>query len=173
MIYIGIDNGVSGSIGMVGEDGVCEYHKMPVKKELSYTKTKQWINRIDTVSLLVLLNEMVEKQADGDSSKVEVALERPMVNPMRFKASESALRALEATLIVVEQLCLRHRYIDSREWQKELLPSGLEKEELKVASLNVGRRLFPNLDLTRFKDADGILIAEHQRRLSNGAGRRN
>jgi len=161
MIFIGIDNGVSGSIGIVPssdeKDLVPQYLKMPVKKELSYTKVKQWINRIDTLSLFTILNTYI-------SSKVVLAMERPMINPGRFKATVSAIRALEATLIVIERLGFSYRYLDSKEWQKVLLPSGLESNELKEASLQVGVRLFPKVDYTKFNDADGLLIAEYLRR---------
>jgi hypothetical protein len=40
----------------------------------------------------------------------------------------------------------------------------LQKEELKLASLETGKRLFPMARLDGFKDADGLLIAEHCRR---------
>lgn len=56
-----------------------------------------------------------------------VLLERPMVNPGRFVATGSALRALEATVIVLEQLRLQPPYIDSNEGQKALLPAGLKR----------------------------------------------
>ena len=92
-----------------------------------------------------------------------VLIERPMVNPARFLASTSALRALEATLIVVEELKLPVRYLDSKEWQSEILPKGVEgPDELKAASLDIGQRLFPSLQFK--KDADSILIAEWARR---------
>ena len=75
---------------------------------------------------------------------------------------------LEATIIVLELLKIPFEYIDSKAWQRELLPKGLRKEELKKASLDVGRRLFPQIDWTKFKDADGLLIAEWGRRKGGG-----
>ena len=161
MIFIGIDNGVSGSIGII--DTISEevfYYKTPVVKSLNYTKSKQWMNRIDVAELWNIL-----KKYKG--SNASIAIERPMVNPMRFKASTSALRALEATLIVIERLQFSYRYLDSKEWQHVLLPKQLESNELKIASIEVCKRIFPKLNLTGFKDADGILIAEYLRRVSN------
>ena len=156
MIYVGIDNGVTGSIGIVNDDYV-EFHQMPIKRELSYTKKKQFINRIDCESLQDILHKL---HLVG-----MVAIERPMVNPGRFKATTSALRALEAVLIVVETLEMPYRYIDSKEWQKVLLPQGLKGDvELKKASLDIGKRLFPNLADKFKKDADGMLIAEYLKR---------
>ena len=156
MIYIGIDNGVTGSIGIIGS-GPAQFIKMPVKKELSYTKTKQWISRINNVALRAILTEL-----RGDYPlQCSVAMERPMVMPGRFKATVSALRALEATLITVENLSLPYRYIDSKEWQKVMLPKGLKGEELKIASLDIAKRKYPTIDFKGFKDADGLLIAEY------------
>ena len=155
MYYIGIDNGVSGSIGILNEKK-CLYIHTPIKNELSYTKSKQHINRIVVPALIEILTPY--------TSECFVTIERPMVNPTRFKATVSAIRALEATIIAFEMLKVPYQYIDSKEWQKALLPAGLEKEELKSASLNIGKRLFPSIDFDDFADADGLLIAEYTRR---------
>lgn len=161
MNIIGIDNGVSGSIAILEEHQEAVFLKTPVNTHLSYTKVKQNISRINTD----LLSDILDLD---NSEHTFVFLERPMINPARFKASISAARALEATLITLEDLKLPYQYIDSKEWQKVLLPKGLHKEELKIASLDVGKRLFPTIDFKGFKDADGLLIAEYGRRLKNG-----
>ena len=154
--YIGLDNGVSGSIGILTEKEI-KLFKTPIKNELSYTKTKQNINRIDVPNLILLLQPFASPQT-------KLWIERPMVNPTRFKATMSAIRALEATLIALEILEMPYEYIDSKEWQKNLLPEGLKGEALKPASLNIGKRLFPSVDFKGFADADSLLIAEYQRR---------
>lgn len=158
MIYMGFDNGVTGSIGIIKDNGDYEFHPTPIKKEQSYTKTKQNISRIDFPALVELLEQF-------RNENVKVLVERPMVNPMRFKASASALRSLEATLIALEQLNYSFEYIDSKEWQKLLLPNGIKgSPELKKASKDIGTRLFPK-EADKFKtDADGLLIAEYLRR---------
>ena len=154
--YLGIDNGVTGSIGII-LDNEYNYFKTPVKKELSYTKTKQWLNRIDF--------DILKKDLSILNIHLAV-IERPMVNPGRFKATMSAMRALEATQIILEQLKIPYQWVDSKQWQKVMLPAGLEKEELKEASLQIGKRLFPNIKWENFDDADGLLIAEYARRQS-------
>lgn len=167
MIYFGIDNGVSGSIGVIktesnfiGGQSKVEYFKMPTKRELNYTKVKQFLNRIDAELLKALLS--VYNLLDS-----LCFIERPMINPMRFRATVSAIRALEATLIVLEELKIPYRYIDSREWQKVLLPDNLKgAEELKEASLLVGKRMFPQICFDKFNDADGLLIAEYCKRVN-------
>lgn len=161
MLFIGFDNGVTNNgIGVVCSDGTAALYKLPVKKELSYTKEAKYITRIDVPELKKVFSNIL---VDFAEHITKVGLERPMVNSTRFNASLSAIRALEATLIVLEDCELPYEYIDSKEWQKHLLPKGLKgSNELKAASLDVGKRLFPQLKIK--KDADGILIAEYLRR---------
>jgi len=165
-VWIGIDNGITGTIGVVRDDGRVRFGAVPTKSEQSYTKTKQNITRIDAVELRKFLlenTEHVEPFDDKVNQKVIVIIERPMVNPGRLKATFSALRALEAVLVVVESLYLPYQYIDSKEWQRALLPAGLETEELKKASLQIGTRLFPQVE-SKHKDRDGLLIALYAQR---------
>ena len=141
--YIGIDNGVTGSIGIVGKD--LTYYNMvktPVISGQDYTKAKKNISRVD----------------------VKAIVERPMKNPARFEATCSAMRALEAELTVLELYQVPYIFVDSKEWQRELLPKGITgAPELKKASLDIGKRLFPEV-LLKHPDRDGILIAEYARR---------
>lgn len=155
MIFLGIDNGVSGSVGIIG--ATAEYVKTPVIRVLNYTKTKQWLHRVDAKKLHNLLNIKFEND-------VLCLIERPMINPGRWRSTMSAMRAMEATLIVLDMLRIPYLFIDSKEWQKKLLPKGLEKGELKEASLQVGKRLFPKINFKGHTDADGLLIAEYARR---------
>lgn len=154
--YFGIDNGVTGTITCLQDDVLVAHLHMPIKSEQSYTKLKQKITRIDYDTLKGLL------QIWCGNSKTFCLIERPMVNPMRWKASLSAIRALEATLITLETLRIPYQYIDSKQWQRELLPSDLkDSKALKQAAIDVSRRLFPSV---KTKDADSILIAEYARR---------
>lgn len=157
--YVGIDNGVSGSCSFLKDSAAATYYPTPIFRQLNYTKTKAYINRVDTKKLkAIFLAEL------GDSKECLVVLERCMVNPGRFKATISAVRAMEATLIVLEDLGLPYVYMDSKEWQRELLPTGCVGDELKTASSEVGKRLFPHLKDAIKKDADALLMAEHARR---------
>lgn len=158
-LYIGIDNGVSGSIGWVDELGVVHGTcKTPTFSEQNYTKKKGNITRVDFVTLRKYLYNLATEY-----KSIIVLFERPMINPGRWKATISAVRALESTLLTLEDLQLPYRYVDSKEWQKVMLPKGVKGDaELKKASLEIGGRLFPKLKFK--KDADGILIAEWGRR---------
>lgn len=171
-IYIGIDNGVTGSVGIIVESaGVLRrqivFVPVPTFTEQNYTKAKANISRIHYAKMCTLLDTHISDATDP----VMVLIERPMICPGRFKATVSALRALEAMLIVIEQahdgMGLPMNYIDSREWQGALLPKGLEgPDELKLASVTMGCRLFPSVAeaIKKQKDADGLLIAEYCRR---------
>lgn len=154
-IYIGIDNGVSGSIGIIAPDTTL-FIPTPTKSQQDYTKAKKNVTRVDYDSLKGLLSSL------NTEDVAIVGLERPMVNPSRFVATASALRALEATLICLEGLGMPHLFIDSKEWQKELLPKGVKgASELKKASLDIGNRLYPQFKENSLKDRDGLLIAHY------------
>lgn len=157
-LYIGIDNGNTGTIGWIGENthGMVE---TPVKVEQSYTKKAQKMTRIDHVRLAELFREV---QGDCDPSEVFVILERPMTNNKFGSAVVSAARAFEVTRCLVEQAHFAYEIVDSKQWQKKLLPYGIKgSDNLKAASKDIGLRLFPDLEgvIKKHKDADGLLIA--------------
>lgn len=162
-LYIGVDNGTSGTICLMGQNGeVLHFDETPIKKEQSYTKTAQIISRIDIKALQNLIEPILKRY------KFAIAvIERPLVNPKMFKATMSAMRSLEATLCVLESLKIAVQYVDSKEWQRELLPSGIKgSPELKKASVDIASRLFPQFQeiIENHKDGDGLLIAEWARR---------
>lgn len=164
-IYIAIDNGTSGTIGLIYPDSTYYFDFVPVFSQQSYTKTKQNITRIDVKKLMTILEERLTISNDIFSdNNCLVLIERPMINPMRFKASISAARALESTLLCVEHFELPYQYEDSKAWQKELLPAGLKDVELKKASLDIGNRLFPAYKNNKHPDRDSLLMAEYARR---------
>ena len=156
-IYIGIDNGTSGTIGIVGDSISPIFVHTPIKKEQNYTKAKQSITRLDWKGF----SELVSQFCDDE---IVAVMERPLVNPTRFKATTVALRCFEAQLVLVESLGCRIIYVDSKDWQKVMLPKGVAGEELKKASLDIGNRLFPRFAEFKHPDRDGLLIAEYARR---------
>lgn len=159
MRTIFMDNGISGTIGMYDENGRAEFCLTPTVSMQDYTKAKKNITRIDTHRLSKILSDL------STGRKVMVYLERPMINPARFTASISAARSLEATITVIESLKLPYQFVDSKEWQRGLLPSagkkGTDSATLKKESMDIGIRLFPQFEelIRKHKDADGILGA--------------
>lgn len=173
MIVIGIDNGVTGSIGIIDTvTGTYTWKRTPTKNSLNYQKTKvKHINRVDWKKLDEFLRKAVT-DINGNFVPCVAAIERPMVNPTRFEASASALRALETTQNVVEDLHIPFDWVDSKAWQKMLLPfiSVEDKKQyptkLKEVANEVLHRLFP---MTREeKDIEGLLIAEYVKRIHIG-----
>lgn len=155
--FIGIDNGSTGSTTILDESkNVILHVAMPIKRELSYTKTKQYISRLNVDEFKKYLRIL------PDYTNTVCGLERPMVMPGRFKATISAIRCLEATLISLEDLKISYLYLDSRGWQKALLPQGVSGPELKTAAVDIARRMYPNIKATK-DTADSVLIAEFLR----------
>ena len=176
--FIGIDNGITGSICVLNENGVCLlYVPTPTQKTLNYTKAKEYVTRVVVRELAELLNPYAKDAT--------VILERPMINPGRWSASVSAIRCDEATRGVIEALNAKLIYVDSKEWQTPMLPNRkaitkLNKActveeratnkkqktafaaETKELSLLTAQRLFPNVIFK--KDGDAALIAEWARR---------
>jgi len=178
MVFLGVDNGISGSIGVL-DNGKAFQFKMPTRSCLNYQKTKvKYITRIDVKAFRELLKGFVTNLAadipTNNFLPCRAIVERPMVNPMRFLATTSALRALEATIIVLESLEIGYEYCDSKMWQKKYLPyiTVADKKQypakLKQVSLEVGKRMYPGINWSEFKDADGILIARYLMELNSG-----
>lgn len=160
-VYIGFDNGISGSVGVIDTNGA-QFRLMKdfTKMEQNYTKKRGMITRVECVKLIAFL-----EQWEGEN--VKIFIERPMVNPTRFQTTISAVRCLEAVLQSIEILGFHKQYIDSREWQKPLLPNGTKGPAcLKSASKEIGLRLWPEFGalFTKQGDADGMMIAEWCRR---------
>lgn len=157
-IYIGIDNGTTGTIGLVGDDIQPQIYHTPVKVEQDYTKAKKNISRLS-------IKEFMEILTMYKDSDIRVVCERPMINPTRWTASMTAIRCWEAQLVVLEVLGISHQFVDSKEWQRAMLPKGIKgANELKKASKDIANRLFPQLSSFKHTDFDGLLIAEYARR---------
>lgn len=163
---IGIDNGVSGGIAILAPDLPPRVFSTPVKEVFGYQKVAKKFKRLDHAAF-----EMLMARETRDNEELVILIERPMVMPARFDATVSALRCYEATLVVLETFLEPHRgasveTIDSRQWQKIMLPTGIKGPELKKASRQRGLELFPSCAdwINTQKDADPLLIAEWGRR---------
>lgn len=151
---IGIDNGTSGTIGILGP-GTTQFVRTPTYKEMSPLKTKvRMDSHIDTEALAEMLRPFV--------GRAQVFLERPYTGG-RVMTCISAGRADEATKIVLKDIGMPYDYIDSRQWQIPLFPTGTKgSDKLKAASKALATRLYPEFTdlIKRHGDADGLLIAK-------------
>lgn len=158
-VYVGIDNGVTGSVGVINGNHHA-FWETPIMEYRNYTKKVGYLKRIDHLTLTTKLLPY-----HGDFNVVAL-IERPMVNPRAFVATESALRALEATIIVLETLAIPYRFVDSKAWQRKYLSAEtIGGKSLKLLSRQVGIQLFPECKqaIEKHGDADGLLIAAYAR----------
>lgn len=158
MVICGIDNGTTGSISFIErtESGAVQYLisvPVPTIEVFDYTKDIKRIHRVDHEYLKRVLT------AYGPIKRMHCFMERPMINPTRFKQSILAARAFESTLIALENVKLGFTVIDSRAWQKALLPHGAKGVELKKAAMQKAKELFPGAGADIDYYADSICIA--------------
>ncbi len=159
--YMGLDNGV-GTIAIIYPEGTSDLLRTPIKRCLSYTKIKNYISRFDVDKFKEITHTWLKDC--NDWSTIRVGIERPYTtqNPLHKKAVVIGARIHEAQLIAVEQLGLSHEFIDSESWQKIFLPKGIKgSQELKKASLDIGKRKWPHLSSKMKKDADALFIAAY------------
>ena len=174
-VYVGIDNGASGTMGVIYSIGDYKFVKTPVKNCLHWTKEEQHVNRIDYPKFKKMLAH-AKKKSKG---RLKVFMERPHSNGKQYKASISGARSGEAMLIALEELDIPYEIISSGDWQKPMFPSvntkrrteknkGKRKtrtdKQTKILSLEVGNKLFPKYKEFKHPDRDGLLIAEWARR---------
>lgn len=166
-VFGGIDNGVTGTIAVITPTKKL-FLKMPVYKSRSYTKEVKYITRIDYTKLCALLEEISKE------GKCLFYLERPMINPKRWVASLSAIRALEATLLALEQYDIEYEFIDSRKWQHYMFPDIRGTNFLKQASMMRGLELFPEYAkiIKKHKDADALMIVQYLLESKGSDGRK-
>lgn len=178
---IGLDNGATGSIGVINTDDdyniiSYDFEPTPNKNAVNYQKPtlkrgkKHYTHckRIDFDGLYAFLFENIQKE---NCEEITVTIERPLNNPNMYTSTLSAMRALEATVICLEQIGVDYEFIDSKTWQKAILGHDVEgRENLKKKSMKTASALFPVFKnrFSKQKDGDGILIAEYVRRKKSG-----
>ena len=168
MIYIGIDNGLSGGLAAVSDHGtVAEYFPrycvMPTRgkskgNELDASEVKRWIEEI---------------QSRYGMFGVTVILETPGKFSKGVQAISSMWDSYGALRAVCEVMGLRHHRITPQQWQKVMLPA-CAKGDTKPAALQKVRQLWPEetwLATPRSTKPhegliDAALIAEYGRRLN-------
>jgi hypothetical protein len=150
MIIAGIDNGSTGGIALIDRDNMTliGQYATPTFLYMEDSAKKKTLRRVH-VDELVGIVEIADR----------AFLERPMVMPARFMQSLAAVRAYEATLIALEKTHVPYEVLDSRKWQKELLPAGTKGPALKEAAKQFVQRNFPKFIFTSDTNYDAICIA--------------
>ena len=161
-IFCAIDNGCTGTIGAVTEDGSwASFMPVPTYKSLDYNRSKpRHTTHVDYDKLHGLLSSL------GKQGDLRLVTERPMKNPRLFTATVSGVRAHEILLAVTRSLGVDiEETMDSRNWQTAMC-GPFEKGKSKEASVAAGCELFPEHSplIRKHGDADGLLMAEFFRR---------
>ena len=155
---IAIDNGVTGSIAMIGPDGVY-FDEIPTMEQLM-GKAGKVVRRIDHKRLSGWL-EVREPYA---------YVERPFTGgPMFINVSVLSARAHEAVSIVLEQLGIGYETVDSKPWQASMLGAIKGSPALKKASMLRGMQMFPAhaKAIRDHGDADSLLMAQYYHNQQN------
>lgn len=177
MIYVGIDNGVSGAIAYYKDDKmyVCQ---LPVKSVQNYTKKVEFVNKLDFVELKKIFQNILSY-----GQQIKVLWERPFCNSKMFNASLSSMLSYQTTLDVFAELQIAYDMVDSKTWQTKLLPKGIykitqdkngrnrikaDRKMLKKASIDTANRLYPYLQIKKDGQADAVMICEYLRQKENG-----
>ena len=156
--YVGIDNGVTGSISILNKGWMVCY-PMPVKKTKNYQKGEGgYIHRVDRHELIDIF-----RSRNLIGNDVCFMVERPMVNPGRTFATYSALRSFEVLLTVLEEFDLKFVVVDSREWQGYLVSRKIsgDSDDLKGQSKEMAYLLYPDIDLSNVNDGDSVMLAHY------------
>lgn len=158
------DNGTTGTVGWMGYRGMSKMVEVPTKKRASFHKNPRATTVIDIKELERIICNWMD-WGYTEPGAVIAYRERPMINPKRWLASLSAIRADEAETIMLEQMGIKYQYVDSKAWQRHILPSsgkaGTTSEILKAESKEIGLKMFRSLSdiIEKHGDADGILGA--------------
>lgn len=158
---VGIDNGGTGSMGIIDLlRGKQFFYSTPTKTVRDYQVEKKTIVRLDHKVFKDILLKHI------DPTHTLLIMERPLVNPTMFQASIHAVRCMEAQLVIIEDLGIEYDVIDSKVWQKLMLPKGTTGTALKQKSFDIGLELYPHLveKILKQNEADGLLIAEYCKR---------
>ncbi len=168
MIVMGIDNGVSGAVAWMDDQGMCP-HVAPTPT-ITVKAGKRTRTKYDEPGMRSLLQRVIRRVP------VRVAIEAARVSP-KFPAFSAGVLmegyGLWRGLLV--GLGVPYEVVEPRRWQKALL-DGLPKGDTKAASVLVAKRLFPAVSLRRTERsrtddhniADALLIAEYGRRQQGG-----
>jgi hypothetical protein len=144
-VIFGIDNGVTGTIS-----AIIPYSDKNIKiffdetfsnTVLDFTQEIKYFDRLDwkkTKDWFELVLNEAAKNYNKPIIKSIAVIERPMVNPMRFKPSLIAVRAFEALTIVLDMLKLNYIVIDSKKWQHYFFGKNTALLDLKKESMDHG-----------------------------------
>ena len=165
-VFIGIDNGSTGSIGIqvYNANGVrtkYRFMETPTFMMQDYQKRAKRISQLD----FDVLRRMLRRYRD-EGCEIHTAMERPTTGKF-FNTMICAARIHQQYIDLFTFMRVpMPQVIDSKQWQEKFLPHGTRKEGLKRASLELALRRWPKYAdvMSKHKDADGMWICEWMRK---------
>lgn len=166
MIYLGIDNSLSGALCILSGSSIVAMTQMPVKTYVPPKKGAKSAREIDVVAVWRWLYEIVGHQL----SNVVVMIEKP-TNAKTYRAAEAMAGSFHALRAMCELKNLKWWRITPQSWQKVMLP-GCVKGDTKPAALRAAKQIWPDESWLATKRSsvphdglvDAALIAEYCRR---------
>lgn len=174
-LVFGLDNGATGTVcSIIPQMKYLNFIQTPSIISVDYPKDIQYINRVDIDNLTKWMKKSIKKAEKFYKQPIKsiVIMQRPMVNPQRFKQSGNALRAFEATIIMLENLKIEYIIIDSKKWQHYFFGKNTLMLDLKAQSMKKGLQILNNYKIRakdkkimsdvikKHGDADGMLICQ-------------
>ena len=164
MIYIGIDNGLTGALVALSD-----HPGPPIEMTVMPTRGKTKGNEVDAKEVGIILSAI----SGGFYGGITVILETPGKHSPGAQALCSMWDSYGAIRGVLESHGIRHHRITPQQWQKKMLP-GCAKGDTKPAALTKARQLWPAENwlasprCTKPHDGliDAALIAEYGRILN-------
>ena len=131
MIYIGIDNGISGGIAAIGEFGnLIHRWVMPIQRARKG-------NEIDVVALYAIFNDAT----NGGQIEATYIIEEPG-GSKSAKAAASMAGSFHAVRSLLESRKKRWHRITPKQWQDVMIPGA--KGDTKPRALAKARQLWPD-----------------------------
>ena len=165
---IAIDNGVTGSIAIIGPDGVF-FEPVPTMEQLM-GKAGKVVRRIDHADLRGLMGYWVGGLDGPTAGRGHAYIELPFSgSAMMINTTVLSARAHEAVSIVLEQLGIGYETVDSKPWQAAMLGAIKGSPALKKASMLRGMQMFPAhaKAIRDHGDADSLLMAQYYHNQQN------
>lgn len=172
-LYLGIDNGSTGSYTFLNGNGelLC-FKPVPTFKLKKWTTSSKQ-GHITVIDIESLKRELELIIKDKNIDEIVCNIERPAVGFSGWSiwTSLSGVVAWVSVQYVLISLGIKYNTIDSKQWQKLLIPQALGKKDskkkkrgernkyLKIESDKLARELFPDITLKNSGDGDSINIA--------------
>lgn len=166
MIFIGIDAGLTGSIGAIYPDGRVSVVDIPVK-----VSGREGVRIIDGLEFAYVIRDMVSPK-DVASAWVEEIIPRPVGNAKEGKRAGNSMHSqasLMRTVGAIETACAILRVplksVYPQQWKRSLHLLKKPKEDSVALAIKLFPALQDSLSLKKHHNrAESVLIAEYGRR---------